>query len=220
MNTYIQDMLVCGQPERQLKTALKTIALYLHPLWAFDHFDGSEISKQSCVLCSLTARDFLFQCGFKDVKVTTVFTVMQALQDGEVTYSLGIGKPGEKPNGPGRWPGHMVVEIPSIGLIVDTTLYQAKRPQWPDLPGMIATPTNRTGTLFDHPVMAAISTAEDKGYQFSVWWLEVGGNDGWKGSPDAERHRRRRKQVVEKLLIRFKSHLRSEEIAQRHENEA
>lgn len=213
-------MLICGQTDGRLKIALKTIALYLHPLWSFDHFEGSEISKQSCVLCSLTVRDFLFQCGFKDVKVTTVFVVMQALQNGEAIYSLGIGKPDEKPNGPGRWPGHMVTEIPSLGVIIDTTLYQAMRPHWPDLSGMICTPTNRNGTLFDHPIMGGISTGEDNGYRFSIWWLEIAGNDGWKGTPDAERHRRRRKQVVEKLQAHFNRLLKAEEIAQTNVNRA
>ncbi len=203
---HIADMLILPSANERFQAALSVVAKHLHSTWAFDHFEGGEISKQSCVLASLTVKDFLFKCGFHDAKVTPVFTIMIARLHGKQIHSLGIGKPDEKPLSKGSWPGHMVVEIPSQNVIVDTTLYPAMRPHWPALPGMICTTINGDGSImYDYPILTGIGLSKDEsGYDFSVWWLRTEHNTSWKKAPDAINLRRRRKQVVEKLFHHFK----------------
>jgi hypothetical protein len=59
-------------------------------------------------------------------------------------HSLGIGIPGD-PDRPEKFNGHAVLTVPSLGLLIDTTLYQAIRPAWGGgLNGMIACPFEPT----------------------------------------------------------------------------
>ena len=56
----LNDMLVVGRPPAKLTKALATIASVLHP--AYDEvLPKAGKSKESCCLCSLTVRDFLWR---------------------------------------------------------------------------------------------------------------------------------------------------------------
>ena len=200
-------MLVGGKPPLKLTKALTVISEMLHPTWAFDHLDGSDISKTSCVLASLTVRDFLFRAGLRDAAVEPVFTYMEAQQDGAMIHNLGIGKPDVPASSPNHWAGHMVVVLREAGFLIDTTLYQAQRPQWPDLPNMIATPLNGDGKFLGaYQALGGLHIPPDEtGYSFDIAWFHVPQNTGWKKAPDVENMRRKRKLIVEKMTATLKS---------------
>lgn len=207
MSFYLKDMLVCGRPPLQMTKALAVIAEHLHPTWTFDVLGGYEISKFSCVLSSLTVRDFLFTAGLRDAVVEPVFTYMEAQQNGETIHNIGIGKPDEPASSPKHWAGHMVVVLRDAGYLIDTTLYQAKRPQWPDLPNMIAAPLNGNGRVFgEFNALGGLHIPpDDTGYSFDIAWLHTPLNTTWKRVPDVENMRRKRKLVVEKMSAALKS---------------
>lgn len=207
MSFYLKDMLVCGKPPLKLAKALAVISEMLHETWTFDMLDGFDISKRSCVLSSLTVRDFLFQAGIHDAVVEPVFTYMEAQQDGVTIHNLGIGKPDEPASSPHHWPGHMVAVSREAGYLIDTTLYQAQRPQWPDLPNMIAAPLNGNGRVFgEFDALGGLQIPPDEaGYSFDIAWLHTPNNVGWKRAPDVENMRRKRKLVVEKMVAMLKS---------------
>lgn len=189
------DMLVVGKPPAKFVKALASIAGVLHP--AFDTIlPKAGKSKESCVLCSLTVRDFLWKAGFKDAKVTTVYLAIRATDPAGVeVHSAGCGDH----NGPipvmvpipkdtaARWNGHMVVEVPSAGYVVDTTLFHMKRPAWPVLPGMIAVPTEHDAvpSYGLAQLAGAVATMPD-GNTLRMWWLRQE-NPRWRGAPDTER---------------------------------
>jgi len=194
----IGDLLIVGEPPLRFIKALAAVAAALHP--AFDEIVTPGKSKESCVLCSLTVRDFLWKVGFKDARVVTVYTAIRAVGvDGVEIHSVGVGDHnGTVPTLDGRtlkdtrdrWSGHMVVEVPSAGYIVDTTMYQMMRPAWPMLTGMMATPIMRDGTQsygLDH--LATIGTTQPDGSTVALWWL-LQPNGRWRAAPDAERDRR------------------------------
>jgi hypothetical protein len=55
--------------------------------------------------------------------------VMRSERGGEELWSLAIGVPGD-PDQLDKFNGHAAVIVPSEGILIDTTLYQAIRPQW------------------------------------------------------------------------------------------
>lgn len=202
------DMQVLGQPPAQFLKALAVIADALHASFdAQPWLSSLGKTKGSCVLSSLAVRDFLFAIGFKDVEVRPVFVTMRALKGEEVVHSLGIGEPkrGDAKALPGRWVGHMVVVVPSVGYLVDTTLYPAQRPQWPGLPGMMAAPLFRFDEgeeLFGMKLIAGVRTETPDG-AFDALWLDQPWNKAWKKGPDASRWRR--EAVVAALKEKFGS---------------
>ena len=204
MSFYLKDLLVCGKPSLKLTKALAVIADLLHDEWARD---GYAVSKRSCVLSSLCVRDFLFQAGIRDAVVEPVFTYMEAQQDGVMTHNLGIGKPDEPASSPSHWPGHMVVVSRQEGYLIDTTLYPARRPHWPDLPNMIAAPLNGSGRVFgEFNALGGLHIPQDaSGYSFDIAWLHTPLNVSWKRAPDVNNLRRKRKRIVDKMTQTLKS---------------
>jgi hypothetical protein len=189
------DMLVVGKPPAKFVRALAAVASALHP--AFDAvLPKPGKSKESCVLCSLAVRDFLWKIGFKDARMTTVYLVLQATDAaGDEIHSAGCGDH----NGPvpilgpppveerGRWNGHVVVEVPSAGYVIDTTLFHMKRPAWPELPGMAVVPIEhgvQPSYGLDH--LAGIKSTRDDGSALRAWWLRQP-NSSWRTAPDTER---------------------------------
>jgi hypothetical protein len=160
-------------------------------------------SKESCVLCSLTVRDFLRRVGF-DANVRSVATIMRATQDDKELHSLGIGSPEDPRVAPeGYWTGHMVVLVDRY--LIDTTLYRARRPAWPDLAGMMALPIaapQERGQLYGLDVITGATIGGDDGYQFDIAWLDYRKNRSWRRGPDA-RDRGRREPVVRRMIERF-----------------
>lgn len=195
------DMMVSGAPPAKLIKAAAVIAEALHP-----NFERLSLrSRDSCVLSSLAVRDFLFKIGFRSAEVVPVVFVIRADQDGKELHSLGIGDPYDKGvDAAGRWSGHMVARLPDEGFLIDTTLFQAARPQWPALPGMVLLPLAPSGQpVFGLSRISGFEMTADDGRAVVGMWLEQPRNKRWRGAPDTGK--RRREPVVGALVERFGS---------------
>jgi hypothetical protein len=161
------------------------------------------------VLASLTVRDFLQGIGYRDASVRTVSAVLRAEQNGKQLHSAGLGIPGhgQKPD-ERHFIGHVVAVVPSVKLLIDTTLYQVIRPAWEAaLTGMVATrygpPSYGIDVFGLHPFAGtAIERAAD-GYLFTLLWLDWRRNKVWRDAPDTEDWRRAG--VLAELRERFGS---------------
>ena len=189
------DLTVAGDFPPKVIKALAAIADALHP--AFDRQDwiAPGWSKQSCVLTSLTCRDFLLGLGYVDARVRSCALVVRAEEAGRELHSLGIGDvPGQPPTPAGRWNGHMVVTVPSVRLLLDTTIYQAIRPQWPALTGMMAAlilPQPGSFTVFGkRPIAGTELRDDDRAYAANLLWLDDRSNRVWRSGGDAQEWRR------------------------------
>jgi hypothetical protein len=188
----LNDMQVVERPgSAKFIKALASIASVLHP--AYDAILPTPgKSRESCVLCSLTARDFLWRAGFKDARVTTVYLLLRAVDEaGKEIHSAGVGDHFNSPvpltvpippDTAHRWNGHMVVEVPSVGYVLDLTLFHMKRPAWPSLPGMIAAPIEHG----NGDQLAGVRVQQDDGSALMVVWLRQD-NPRWRNAPDTER---------------------------------
>jgi hypothetical protein len=172
-----------------------------------------DISKESCVLCSLTIRDFLQRIGFKDARVRSVTLIIKAKRGDEELHSLGIGTPHDRRVMPGKWAGHLVTTVD--GFLIDATLAPSKRPQWPDLSEiavleMFEEPTGHRPPLPPGqmwPVAGAHLDADD-GSLIEMVYLDRPENQSWKtgnggGGSDVDKSRRRA--VTDALVRRFGS---------------
>ena len=202
------DMVIFEEPSSaKFIKALQVIANVLHP--AFESLLPTPgKSKESCVLCSLTVRDFLHRIGFKGARVTTVYLALVAHDaEGNEVHSAGCGDhlagrvptmPGVKParETPGYWNGHMVVEVPSVGYLIDTTLAPMWRKQWPKLPGMMAVPTFTDGLpAYGMERMSGIESDQGNGNTLQMIWLREP-NEGWRSGGDATNKELRRPVVL------------------------
>jgi hypothetical protein len=95
-------------PPAKLIKALAIVADRLHP--AFDAKIPAGKSKESCVLCSLTIRDFLRAVGFT-ARVESVCFIAKAARNGTQLHSVAIGVPNSVEEIPGRWNGHLVTVV-------------------------------------------------------------------------------------------------------------
>lgn len=195
-------MAVDHMPSPTLLKALGAIARHLHDGFDRDPRFAVLYSRQACVLTSLTVRDFLLDLGLR-AAVHPVTTIVWAERDGVQLHSAAIGAPHDPRRIDGRWCGHMVVTVE--GLLIDTTLYQAQRPAWPDLPGMLAVP------LLPEPwqrgwwgldLMAGIDLPDDTTI---LGWLDNPQNQAWQRGPDAV-DVKRRAGAVKALLQHFETH--------------
>lgn len=197
------DMQIIGEPSPKLMKALAVIASELHPTFFAQPQLKPGISRKSCVLCSLTVRDFLQCLGFH-AKVRPVSTVMYATEKGKQLHSLGIGSPEDHVPVEDHWIGHMVVQCQ--GFIIDTTLYQAHRKQWPSLPGMMTLPLlppdKRKDDYRGLPIISVASMRdEERDYGFQIAWFDWPSNRSWNEGPDVERSRRN--PVIRHMLKTF-----------------
>lgn len=189
----IGDMLVQPHPDTRMFKALAVISSVLHP--AYDNvLPTLGKSKESCVLCSLTVRDFLWKIGFKHARLQTVYLALRAVDAaGEEIHSLGVGDHDKVPtvdtkplDTRGKWSGHMVVTCGS--WLIDTTVYQTARPAWPDMPGMFAVRLDLTGgpQSYGMDPLAGLQSPRDDGGVQSILWLQQP-NERWRGGPDTDR---------------------------------
>ena len=205
------DMHVVGRPPAKLVKALAVIANGLHP--AFDRETwgiAPGFSKQSCVLCSLAVRDFLWKIGFKDAQAAPVYFAVRAFRDDELVHSLGVGDhnaigmtaPG--PDTDARWNGHMAVKV--AGFLIDPTLYQVHRKQWDGIPGMMALELETSDQLDRpyglRPAAGAILTMVD-GTRVEMMWLDQPLNRRWRESSGGDTERSRRRGVIAGLVKAF-----------------
>jgi hypothetical protein len=200
----IGDITTAGEFPPKVVKALNVVADLLHP--AFDRLPWIREpgwSKQSCVLASLACRDFLVDIGFRDAKVRPCAVVMRAKRAGK-DYWLGIGDlPGQKPPPADRWNGHLVVTVPSERLLLDTTLYQARRPHWPMITGMMAAELRPVDGIepFGKRAFAMAGFEDGDDFQLGIFWLDDPDNTTWLRGPDCLK--RRRRAVVAALRDRF-----------------
>lgn len=120
--------------------ALAVISTHLHP--AYDALPDTVpgYSKETCMFTSLCVRDFLVAIGFADATGRSVALLIRSDDNatGEEIHSVGIGVRNQLPK-EGKFNGHFVVTVPSLNLLIDTTMYQAQRPAWGGaLPSMVA----------------------------------------------------------------------------------
>jgi len=164
-------------------------------------------SKESCVLCALTVRDFLQRIGFASARVQSVTAIVKAFRNGEELHSLGVGTPMDREVLPGKWAGHLVTTVD--GFLIDTTLTPWKRPQWPDLPEMVVMelheprglrPPLPDGKLW--PLAAARFDDDDK--EIELVYLDRSTNQSWKDkNQGGDSDKKRRRAVVDALVKRF-----------------
>ena len=145
-------------------------------------------------LCSLTARDFLRRVGFRDAVVAPVYFTISASRSGEEIHSLGVGDhvaagQADLPLYGNGWNCHLVVTVG--GRLVDTTLYQVQRPQWPGLPGMVAVRLagRQHKPMFGHAPIAG-ARAMDGRALVEMLWLDQPDNRSWRHGPDTAPQRR------------------------------
>lgn len=203
-------MEVGGQPPAKLIKALAVVSAYLHPAFERQPWIVPGKAKRSCVLCSLAVRDFLWKVGFKEASVAPVYVIVRAIaEDGTEIHSAGAGDHAAIPAQAAvhghvvdtryDWSGHLVVLV--NGWLVDTTLYQAQRPQWPELPGMIAAPLlmdDRSGMTL---VSGSYAKRDDGSELLLSWWAQPH-NTRWRSAGDAKKERRAA--VVKELVHRFR----------------
>jgi hypothetical protein len=132
------DLTCLTIPPGKMLKALAVIAERAHP--AYDECSGFRrgTSHDKCLFMSLAVRDFLVEIGFSDATVRACFLFVAAdnLQ-GKQIWSVGIGAPRQCPV-PGKFNSHAVCTVPSLQLLIDTTAYQAIRPQWSGAVGGMA----------------------------------------------------------------------------------
>lgn len=204
----LEDIAIIGTPPRALGAAFSVIA-DIHEAFA-DHAPGliPGISKRSCVMASLTVRDFLRMAGFEAEVRPCMFMAEAWDIHGEVTHTLGVGTPDWREGKIKRrrmsevdgWHGHLVCITGE--WLVDTTLFQARRPTWPNLPGMFAMPINPSPKVYrGMDALATLHATETNGDSLRVTWLDQRRNRYWQTVPDAAFARRA--PVVRQMLARL-----------------
>jgi len=203
----INDLTIIGAPPPRLGAAFSVIA-DLHETFA-EYAPGLTpgISKRSCVLSSLTVRDFLRLAGF-DAEVRPCMFMAEAWDIfGEVQHTLGVGTPDWREGKIKRrrmgevdgWRGHLVCILPAERWVIDTTLFQARRPTWPHLPGMFALPINPAPKVYrGMDALATLHANETNGDRLRLTWLDQRRNRYWETVPDAAFVRR--SGVVRRML--------------------
>lgn len=203
------DMAVLGDvgaPPAKMWKALAVIAAHLHR--SYDDVSGFApgASKDKCLFASLAVRDFLVGIGFADATVRGCALFVYADdKQGKQLWSVGCGVPGER-DIVGKFNGHAVVTVPSIKFMIDTTLYQAQRPQFVDLPGMAALPYYEPQhggirALYGLPIFAHV-IAEHADRDVGVAWLDRP-DLPWKKSEDFRFKNARRISVTKALCDAF-----------------
>jgi hypothetical protein len=128
--SQLGDLAVLAHPPAKMLKAMVAISARAHP--AYDECSGIAAggSKDKCLFMSLAVRDFLVEIGFADATVRSCFLYIAANDlEGRELWSVGIGAPGQVYTD-GKFNGHTVCAVPSLSLLIDTTIYQAIRPHW------------------------------------------------------------------------------------------
>jgi hypothetical protein len=200
------DMTVVGRWPGKAMKALATVALALHP--AYDAVSGlaAGAGHDKCLFMSLAVRDFLVQIGFEDATVKSCFLYVAADDlAGKQIWSVGLGAPGQEPV-LGKFNGHAAVIVPSLDLLIDTTVYQAIRPQWCEtVSGMVAIRYHAPSTLViaGCPSIAG-AELELRDRIVMMHWLDRP-DLLWKREPDFRQKNDRRRAVTKALVEAFGS---------------
>ena len=199
------DMIAHDKTPPKLLKALAVIADTMHQEFAIEPWIASpDKSKQSCILCSLTVRDFLHEIGFGDAVVRPCCFYIDAHRGKKQLHSLAIGHPEDRPKEEWRWIGHMACVVPSAQTLIDTTLFQAKREAWPELPGMAAVyyAPGVFQTEKYHGLSGIAGMLREEGdYWCRAVWFDKPSND-WRQAGDAK-DTSRRKRIIALMAERF-----------------
>jgi len=186
-------MMTIGNPSPPLAGALAFLGDRLHP--TIEEKTKCEIgySWGACILSSLVARDVLRGLGFTADEAPVIFRIRKRCGD-RLNKELFIGDPSHS-NAPRMWNAHMVVLVES--LLVDFTLAQAWRWEWPHLPRMLAATVCKDGGSLDGKFPRLLQLGDDPDEVEASWFHHPAKTD-WKAVPDARP--RFRKGAVRKLV--------------------
>ncbi|TYL87463.1 hypothetical protein [Bradyrhizobium cytisi] len=199
------DLAIMAAPPAKMWKALATISARAHQ--AYDECSGTApgSSHDKCLFMSLAVRDFLVEIGYRDATVKACSLLIRAgdPQENEI-WSVGLGAPGQRDE-PDKFNGHAVCAVPSLELLIDTTIYQAIRPHWGGaVGGMVAINYWRNPSaerLWGLEVIAAAECAlSDR--LVRVLWLDRP-EVNWKSSEDFRVKNERRRHVTKALINAF-----------------
>ena len=199
----LADLLILESPPAKLAKPLAVIADALHREFDCEPWIEPGISRRSCILASLAVRDFMRALEFP-ARIEPVACTIVATRDGQPLHSVGLGVPEPRENAPNAWNGHAVVVLPRERWLIDTTLYQARRAQWPDLTGMVAVPLLEALTIdrWGLRLLSGFAGQDDTGYECEIAWFANPTNTAWRAAPDAKP--RRRAGVVARMLAQVR----------------
>jgi hypothetical protein len=208
VNPQFGDMTIGFEPgdlPPRIWKALAVIAEHTHQ--TYEQF-GVGSSKDKCLFTSLAIRDFLVAIGYTDATVRGCTLFIYANDpDGNEIWSLGLGVPGD-PDRPDKFNGHAVVTVPSLNLLLDPTMYQAKRSHWRDcITGMMAVsfyePKDDSPTWRNMSVISGASHEYDD-RTVSVLWADRPELQ-WRKSEDFRIRNARRIAVTKALCEAFET---------------
>lgn len=199
------DLAVLAHPPAKMLKALAVIAARAHP--AYDECSGfpAGASKDKCLFMSLAVRDFLVEIGYRDATVRSCFLYIAAVdQQGKELWSVGLGAPGQT-SVPEKFNGHAICTVPTLSLLIDTTIYQAIRPHWAGaVNGMAAIKYHRPWTnqlIHGRPSIAGAEIAlPDR--RLMVLWLDRP-EVNWRREIDFRYKNDRRRYVTKALRDAF-----------------
>jgi hypothetical protein len=201
----IGDLTMMANPPAKMWKALTVIAAEINE--AYDRC--SDIApggmRDKCLFASLAVRDFLVQIGYDDATVRPCFLYIDATDlDDKQIWSVGIGAPGQELI-PEKFNGHAVCTVPSLNLLIDTTVYQAIRPHWRDtVSGMTAIKYHdpwQNQLIHGCPSIAG-AEIELPDRKVGMLWLDRP-ELNWKQSPDFREKNHRRRYVTKALVEAF-----------------
>jgi hypothetical protein len=199
------DLTVMADPPAKMLKALAVIEARSHA--AYDECSGFPrgTSHDKCLFMSLAVRDFLVRIGFADATVRSCFLYIKAEdRQGKEIWSVGIGAPGQLPLAE-KFNSHAVCTVPSLRLLIDTTIYQAIRPHWLDaISGMVAIKYHQPWAnqhVYGCPSIAGAEIAlPDR--RVMMLWLDRP-EVQWKRSLDFRQRNERRRYVAKAMIDAF-----------------
>ena len=200
------DLTVMADPPAKMWKALATISARAHQAyWECSGMVGGAHDK--CLFMSLAVRDFLVRIGFADATVRSCFLYINAEDNqGNEIWSVGIGAPGQVAV-PEKFNGHAVCCVPSLQLLIDTTVYQAIRPHWLGaISGMVAIKYHEPWAKQRMRGCPSIAGAEIElpDRRVMMLWLDRP-EVHWKRSLDFRQRNERRRYVTKAMIDAFGS---------------
>jgi hypothetical protein len=203
--SQLGDLTVMADPPAKMWKAFATVSARAHQ--AYDECSGVArgASHDKCLFMSLAVRDFLVEIGFADATVRSCFLYINAEdRQGKEIWSVGIGAPGQTPLSE-KFNGHAVCTVPSLSLLIDTTIYQAVRPHWREaISGMVAIKYHQPWATQQVRGCASIAGAEIElpDRRVMMLWLDRP-EVPWKREIDFRNRSVRRRYVTKALCEAF-----------------
>ena len=209
----LKDLQIVGGISPKMVKAAAALS-HMHDLFDAETRIVPGASKGSCIMSALTARDLMWKLGWKDAAIMPVYLRVEGWHGDKGLWSVGVGdhdtfhahhsRPGFKPlvdrtTGPG-WNGHAVVISPAANVLIDPTIGQCRRDQWPTLPEMLVVEllpdTPSPNLMPSHAPIIGFDwvehqdVPETRADRVRVHYTAQPFNTRWRDAPDAERTRR------------------------------